>query len=600
MKIDDQEPQWFSGSMEETAAFLRSLHIERRFLLAHNTQFDGFILSHHFGIVPRFYLDTLSMARPKHNMTAGGSLKALSEHYTIGIKGDEVIRALGKRRADFTPEELAAYGQYCCNDVQLCYILFHILKKELPKQEIKVIDLLLRMFITPVLELNPELLEQHLETVRKQKAAALQKVLDHAPEGKSQLMSNPKFAELLKSLGVEPPQKVSPTTGKLTWAFSKADQAFKELLNHENPVVQALVAARLGVKSTLEETRTEAFLEIARRGPLPVPLGYYKAHTGRAAGEDGINLQNLPRGGALRAAITAPAGTKLVSADSSQIEARMTAWLACQDDLVEAFARGEDIYSAFASEVYGRKVDRKRKVVVDGQVTYPDFNEGFVGKTCILGLGFGMGGTKLQRTLKNPTQKGAPIIDLPIEKCKEIVSLYRTRYRKIAKLWDAGERALWAIVRGERFEFGRGGLLYTSSEGIHLPNGMMVRYPNLTLHGGEFFYAKNRKELAEWTRQKLAGEWEPDLLTRIYGGKVIENVVQALARIVVFDQMLEVAQRHRTVLTVHDEVVACVPENNTNDAVEFMREVMSRPPVWAEGLPVACEASAGRTYGEAK
>lgn len=580
VKVNDEPPRWFSGSMEETAVFLSTLDIPRSFLLAHNTAFDGFVLSHHFGLKPRFYFDTLSMARPKHNMTVGGSLKALSDFYTIGIKGDEVFHALGKRRRDFTPEELARYGKYCCNDVQLCYILFHILKKELPVDELRVIDLLLRMFVDPVLVLDRDLLERHLAEVVARKESILTEL--GALADKDMLMSNQQFAALLQSLGVEPPKKISPTTGRETFAFSKADPAFKELLEHPNPKVQAVVSARLGVKSTLEETRTKTFLAIAERGPLPVPIGYYKAHTGRAAGQDGINLQNLPRGGTLRDAIRAPLGCKLVAADSSQIEARVLAWLAEQDDLVERFAAKADIYSEFASEVYGYPVDEKKPT------------ERQVGKTCILGLGYGMGPKKFQNMLKVSVG-----IDMPDDETRRIVYFYRNKYSRIADLWNAGERALLSIYQGGQFGFGRGALIKATGEGLHLPNGMLVRYPCLT-YAGEFFYASERKEHAEWVRQKLSGKWEPDKLTRIYGGKVIENVIQALARIVVFEQMLAIACRFRVVLPVHDEVVVCVPEADAPAARDFMLEKMSTPPSWAPGLPVSCKVKIGASYGEVK
>lgn len=583
VKVNDEPPTWFSGTMEETAIYLSTLDIEHSYLLAHNTQFDGFILSHHFGLTPKFYFDTLSMARPKHNMTVGGSLKALSDMYTIGVKGDEVVRALGKRRLDFTPEELAKYGQYCCNDVQLCYMLFHIMKKDMPVEELKVIDLLLRMFIEPVLELDRNILDDHLVDVVNKKNALLAKLENVA--GKDVLMSNQKLAELLQSLGVEPPMKISPTTGKLTFAFSKADQGFKELLEHPDPLVQTVASVRLGVKSTIEETRTKTFIEISDRGTLPVPLGYYKAHTGRCAGEDGINLQNLPRGGPLRRAIRAPAGCKLVAGDSSQIEARILAWLAGQNDLVARFAAEADVYSEFATDVYGYPVDKSLK------------NERHVGKTCILGLGYGMGPAKFRTTLKAGV--AGPSVEVDDAEARRVVYFYRGKFTKIPELWNHGERALYSIVRGEQYRFGRGGLVSTSEDGIHLPNGMLVRYPCLT-YAGEFFYASERKEQAEWVRQKIAGKWEADKLTRIYGGKVIENVVQALARIVVFEQMLAIARHHRVVLTVHDEVVVCARDEEAESALQLITRIMSTPPSWAPGLPVACEADIGTSYGEVK
>ena len=132
---------------------------------------------------------------------------------------------------------------------------------------------------------------------------------------------------------------------------------FKHLLTHQDERVQSLVAARLGNKSTLEETRTQRFIDIAKRGLLPVPVRYYAAHTGRWGGDDKINLQNLPSRGAnanmLKRGIIAPQGHSIIDADSAQIEARVLAWLAEQDDLTEAFAKGEDVYKNMASRIYG-------------------------------------------------------------------------------------------------------------------------------------------------------------------------------------------------------------------------------------------------------
>jgi DNA polymerase len=235
----------------------------------------------------------------------------------------------------------------------------------------------------------------------------------------------------------------------------------------------------------------------------------------------------------------------------------------------------------------------------NGQAFFPDEAEGFVGKTCILGLGFGMGGKKLQHTLGLGI--GGPAVNLDLGRCHDIVDLYRSKYRRIAQLWQSGDKALNAVIKGEEYSFGPNGLLKTSSEGIHLPNGMVIRYPGLTYIPREgFVYAKNRREQAEWVKQNLSGQWNAGLLTRIYGGKVIENVVQALARIVVFDQMLKIAQRCRVVLTVHDEVVACVPKHDVAETVTFVTNVMSEAPAWAPTLPVACDVHSGATYGEAK
>ena len=260
---------------------LSQYHFENEVVIAHNAVFDMAILNWHFGIKPKFIVDTLSMARPLTMMTVGGSLRALSELFNIGHKGTAVYDMLGKHRTDMTVEEIKDYGEYCKLDVDLTYQLFHKLKAYSTPSEMFVIDCLMRMFTEPMLVLDKDLLRKHLETVQNRNRNLLKET---GLESRDDLMSNPKFAELLKSMGVTPPMKISERTGKETYAFSKKDLEFTALLEHPDDRVQALVAARLGLKSTIEETRTEMFLGIAERGGLPIMLNYYGGHTGRASG----------------------------------------------------------------------------------------------------------------------------------------------------------------------------------------------------------------------------------------------------------------------------------------------------------------------------
>jgi len=323
VKVDDGKTQWFSGTMKDTKDWLLSFPWHGSIGLAHNAVFDMAILNWCFGIRPLKIADTLSMARAIHGTEVGGSLATLARYYRLGEKGTEVINALGKRRIDFSDDELARYGAYCVNDTELTYKLFACMAPGFPIIELNLIDLTIRMFTEPVLQLNTDVLVKHLREIQQQKTDLLNKALID----KDQLMSNPQLADLLRSIGVEPPMKISPTTGKETYAFSKSDEGFKALLEHENPVVQTIVAARLGVKSTIEETRTARFIGIAKRGALPIPLRYYAAHTGRWGGDDKVNMQNLPRSSPLKNAILAPPGYVMVDSDSSQIEARTLAWL---------------------------------------------------------------------------------------------------------------------------------------------------------------------------------------------------------------------------------------------------------------------------------
>jgi DNA polymerase I-like protein with 3'-5' exonuclease and polymerase domains len=562
VKVDDGETQWFSGPDKDTKAFLDQFDWANSVAVAHNAMFDMAILNWHFDIRPKMIADTLSMLRAIDGPDAGNSLAKAAERYGLGKKGDEVINALGKGRLDFTPEELARYGDYCKNDVELTYDLFKVIAPLVPPMEAKLIDQTIRMFSEPVLELDADILTEHLTEVRAKK----DKLMAAVEADKSVLMSNPKLAELLTSLKVVPPTKISPTTGKTTWAFGKNDEGFKELLDHPNPKVQAIVSARMGVKSTLEETRTERFISIAKRGTLPVPLRYYGAHTGRFSGEDKINLQNVPRKSALKRAIKAPDGCVLIDCDSSQIEARALAWMAEQDDLVEAFERGEDVYKIMASRIYDVTVEE----VTDSQR--------FVGKSAILGCGYGLGPARFQEQLK------AFGVTLPLAECQHIIRTYRQTYPKIVQLWDNAKRALNALHSQRSCQLGREGVLQVDLLGIKLPNGLYLRYKNLRDDGeGGFIYdtKKGRSTIP----------------TRIYGPKLVENFIQALARIAVTEQMLMISRRLRVVLTVHDSVVALAPEAQAGEARAFVEQCMRTRPKWAAGLPLNCESKMGASYG---
>jgi hypothetical protein len=300
VKHGDGPTTWYP--QPEVAPYLASVDWSDKFIIAQNTAFDGAILKWRYGVNPKGWLDTLGMSRALYPHAKSHSLKSQAERHGIGVKGTEVINALGKRYVDFSPIELARYAEYCCNDTELTYALFNTyMGMGFPRIELQLIDLTLRMFIDPVLRLDKPVLQSHLAEVKEIKANLLDNVRDmmladgdpdfthqvftEGTDGiKKLLMSNDKFAEVLRRFGVEPPTKISLTTGKEAYAFAKTDEAFKALEEHPSVEVQGLVAARLGNKSTLEETRTERFIGMADRGQFPVPLRYYGAHSGRWSG----------------------------------------------------------------------------------------------------------------------------------------------------------------------------------------------------------------------------------------------------------------------------------------------------------------------------
>lgn len=576
IKVDDGETEWYTGSA--VRAVLDRIDWEESAVLCHNAMFDAAILSWHYGIRPAFIYDTLCMARAVHGVDAGGSLAALAQRYALGEKGSEVVNAFGKGYHDFTPDELAAYGEYCKNDVELTYALFHKLAQGFPDSEYELIDMTIRMFTEPTLRVEDALLVERLDDIRDEKRGLLGDLmgtlnLDSEEDVRAMLASNKKFAALLELRGIPVPLKISPTTGKETLALAKTDEGFIALQEHEDPVVQQLCAVRLGTKSTIEESRIERFISIGERnqGLLPIPLKYYGAHTGRWSGQDGINMQNLPsrdkRKKALKNAIIAPDDQYIINCDSSQIEARVLAWLAGQDDVVQQFANGEDVYSTFASKIYNRPISKADPV------------ERFVGKTCILGLGYGTGAEKLRHTLKT----SPPGADLPVEECKGIVDLYRSVNYHIVDLWRECDQALDAMMGGVKAPFilGSTGAVAITKDGILLPNGLYIRYPNLRINDeGKKVYDSRRGPVNIW------------------GGAMVENIVQALARIIVGVQMIELRREGYTPrLTVHDAAVCLAPITGIDSALATITKVMSTAPKWAAGLPVACEAKYGLSYG---
>ena len=566
VQVNDGEPEWFSGTMRETKDWLGQFDWANSMALAHNAMFDMAILNWHFDIRPKAIADTLSMARAIHGTEVGNSLKKLADYYKIGVKGEEVVNAVDKSRRMFTPEQLARYGEYCRNDVALTYELFLHLLPQFQRVELKLVDATIRMFTEPVLRLDVPLLQQHLADVKSRKA----KLLDEAGANLDDLMSNQKFAELLRGLGVEPPTKISPTTNKETLALAKNDEAFKALADHPDERVQALVAARLGNKTTLEETRTERMLGIAERGTMPVPLSYYAAHTGRWGGADKMNMQNLPsRGdnaGKLKKAILAPEGHVMIDCDSSQIEARVLAWFAGQDDLVQAFKDGKDVYKIMASAIYHAAADEITK------------DQRFVGKTTILGSGYGMGAAKFQAQLQTFG------VEITLQEAQRIISVYRETYPWIPALWSAGNAAIDALARGRTAKWGNG-VVTVTKDGFLMPNGMTQRYPGLKK-------VKDKAGKEQYIYESRKG------VTKLYGGKLTENICQGLARCIIGEQLLLIAKRYKVVLTVHDAVACVAPKEEAEEAMAYVMECMRFVPTWAEGVPLNCEAGFGDSYGD--
>ena len=563
VKVNNNEAQWFSGTHDDIGDWLQHFDWEHSCAIAHNAMFDAAILNWHFEIRPPRWIDTLSLARAVDGIYVSNSLKAACKRWGIGKKGTEVLDALGKRREDFTPEDLAQYGEYCKNDCELTIRLFAALHNEdIDVEEYEAISTTIKMFSEPMLEIDIDLLKTHLEEVKEHKKQLMEK----AKSDSDILLSNPKFAIALEELGVIPPTKISARTGKEAFAFAKSDKGLKDLLEHENPKVQALVAARLGVKSTLEETRTQRLIDIGERiGVLPVPLRYHAAHTGRWGGSDKINLQNLPSRGSnvIKKAIIAPEGYTLIDADSSQIEARILAWLSGQNDLVKAFANKEDVYKIMAASIYTKDVSDITK------------EERFVGKTTILGCGYGMGAERFKNQLRNFG------FDIELDEAQRIINTYRGKYDKIKQLWGDGQKCLSAMIAKQTTKFGvHNDVIVLGGSGFILPNNVLLEYPDLKQEHGEYTYRARKMDV------------------RIYGGKVVENLCQAVARCIIAWQMSVISTKYKVALTVHDSIICVVKDEEAGEARRYIESCMRDTPDWASGLPLDCKIGMDKSYGE--
>jgi len=568
--------------------FLKDIGTDVAFV-SHNALFDASILSWRYDWVPKLICDTLGMSRSLLGARLKSlSLKSVGEYFGL-VKGDEVMKVMGMSRADIIANGMwNAYGSYCMNDTAICRAIFAQLAPLLPPEELILHDMVLRCAVEPAFKADVGVLHQNLSEVQSNKERLFIRAMFAGLHDRAELMSNEQFADLLRRLGVTVPLKVSKTTGRTTYAFSKTDQNFLALLEDDDPRVVALVEARLAFKTTIEETRTKRMINIAGltfggkgSGWMPIPLKIGAAHTHRLGGDWKLNPQNWGRKSLLRKAVEAPEGYKVVAVDSAQIEARLNAWFCGQWDLVEQFARGEDVYSNFASDIYHVPVDKK---------TEP--SKRFVGKTGILQLGYQSGADKFRSTVWLLSFNTEPQpIDLSPEEATSIVAGYRQRYSSISGMWRRLEQYIRLMAtppRDGNEVFYELGPLKFGYQRIIGPGGLQIEYHNLRYMDGS--------------------EWVYDyggIPHKLYGGKLLENIIQFLARIVVMQAAVRLrkplaAYKTRLCHTAHDEIVYVVPDEHVGVVSDMVKHEMCVCPTWAAGLPLAAEVGVGQNYGECK
>jgi len=582
--------------------YCNSVDWSQYWVVGHNLSgFDSMILAWRLGVKPKLWGCTLAMARPIHAKDVGLSLAKLVTHYGLGYKDQTVLHnTKGRRLADFTDEEIAEMRIYNAADVDQCYGLLRKLIPQTRKDEVKLIDMTIRMLIEPQFESDATLLVNTLteEGIRKKamlvEAARHMDVYDFAMDDDEAagaalkvLSSANKFAAFLQTIGVDVPTKISNTTGKEIPALAKTDEAFLALQEHDNPLVAVAAASRLDAKSTILQTRIQAFMDASNAHPtkkVPIPLKYYGADTtGRWSGW-GYNPQNLPRinpynpkpSDALRKSLIAPAGYKVVVADLSGIELRVNHFLwqvPSSVELYKADPEKADLYKDFASKLYEIPYDEVTKV------------QRQVGKVAHLGLGFGAGYITFQKVAK---LMGG--VDITEKESSDIVDRWRGEYGEITSGWRTCHAALPTIMRGaEGNAVDPWGMVVPVAEGLKTPKGL-IRYPDLRTEINE---DDNRKEFVYGHGRNKA---------RIYAGKIDENIVQHLARCVIADNALAVQELTglNPALMVHDELVYIVPEDEAECTLDTVQQVMRTPPEWWPELVTWSEGDIADTYGDAK
>lgn len=617
--------QWYSH--EELPRILRMYDWSKTAVLAHNSMFDVAILSYIYGVKPCFIFDTLSMGRALRGVEVGNSLMKLAEDYGLPPKGRAVHSTDGLHELpEHIEQELA---EYCKHDVYLCEQIFMKLLYrvdpatgdslgEFPKKELRLIDMTCRMYTDPVLTLDKDMLEKALE----EEKAKLADLLERTGVEESMLASNDKFAEVLRGVGVEPPTKISKTTGKEAFAFAKNDALFQAIMNGGNEDAALLCEARLKVKSTLERTRAQRFIDIAQRGTLPIPLAYYGAATGRWAAAKGanLNLQNLKRGSFLRKAIMAPDGYLLAVADLSQIEPRVLAWLSGYEDMLDIFRSGGDPYATFGAQMFGipgltKDSHPLLRQSAKSALLGAGYQLGWSSFAAQLLVGF-LGAPPLRYTKADARQLGvtaqdvqkflswddnvAAMLEIPhtctqeelLIHClaaKAIIEKYRNAAAPVTDFWNLiGSLIERSLVGGEEYNH-KDVLLFRKGE-IVMVNGMSLRYPDLKAHVDP----EDKKKRVVYTFA------DGNKRAKLYAGRICNNVTQGTARIIMSDGLLRIDKEYRVLGTVHDEGIALAPEQEAQEAYKWMLQQMTVVPKWMPGIPLNADGGVHKRYGLAK
>lgn len=576
------KPKFIRGP--DVAAYLATIDWSKVRFIAHNTHFDGLVLAERFGVVPAQYVCTQSLARYVLRGKVRHSVEAVAKYFKLQGKLDGLKETKGKRCADLTEAEWEMLGTYAIHDAKLELYYYLKLSPDLPADYWRIMDMTFRMFCDPVLEVDLALAREAFTDAVTHRT----ETIGAGGVDITVLRSREKFAQLLRDCGIEPPLKKSKTTGKPTYAFARDDESFTELLEHPEESIRNLVEAKLESSSNLPLTRAQRLITIGETGKLAVALHPWGAKTTlRFSAGNKMNMQNFVRGSKLRRAIRAALDHVIVVADQAQIECRMNLWFCEQEDGLEIFRSKGDIYSDMASTIYGRPIDRKKKLLdehgvsvrgEDGDFIYPEFTEGFVGKTSVLSLGYQAGARRLQHALA--TDKKNPV-KLSLEECYHIVSTYRMKNWKITAMWETCREWLDFMCHGKGTIKYKCITIDADNHKIWGPDGSFLYYPGLSCDGGQYTYIDNGGAS----------------IVYIYGGKLLENIIQWLAGIVIRGNMLTIADAGWKIASMtHDEIIGVCHKNRAQEFLDFMIATMRKPASWCPDLPLDAEGTFAEFY----
>lgn len=568
VQINDQPAEWWTDNLESR---LKSIDWSAATLVGHNLYFDATILFEHYGIVPARRIDTMSMAKGVFEPGIPVNLNNVAKLLRLGNKIEGTLTST-KDIETLGVDQLASLGKYCLQDVALTRAVYNKLFDATPVVELDLIDITLRMGTAPILELNTDEVDLAISEANTEQSNAI----GNSGVDKKVLSSNKQFAAHLQSLDLEVPTKISPTTGEETFALGQNDPEFIELMD-AHPELTHLWEGRAAAKSNLPITRANKWHFIANHGSrkMPMPLRYYGAHTGRWSGMDGINVQNLPRGSRLRKAIQAPEGHVVLVGDSSQIELRLNAWFCNQNDILQTLREGQCVYRKMASALFNKHPDNISK------------DERQFGKVVVLGCGYGMGWRRFKHYCASGPLGMAPL-HLPEEEAQRVINVYRETNNHIVSMWRELDSRIFTVLY-DRNGFEKYKSVVFKFEEVGLPNGRSLDYARL-------------KDINDYYESE-SPKWKFHRFQRVcnlWGGTLLENIIQALARIVVAEQMLLVDKLPgvQVVGCTHDEIIAVCPERYAEIRFNQMINIMSQRPSWAHKLPLAAEGGWARNYSK--